>query len=83
MTGGEVRHAVRGFITGELMRASEHLRIGDRDDLITAGVIDSMGIMHLIGFLESTFAIRVRESEILPENFSSVEAIASFVARHR
>jgi acyl carrier protein len=39
--------------------------------------------VRLVGFLEETFAIRIRDDEILPENFASVEAIASFVARTR
>lgn len=81
MTRGDARQAIREFITTQLARRSEQRRIDDRDDVISTGVIDSLGIVHLVGFLESSFGIRIRDDEIVPENFASVEAIASFVTR--
>ncbi|MFA5517211.1 MAG: acyl carrier protein [Desulfuromonadales bacterium] len=82
MSGNE-RQAIREFITTRIAKKSEHRQIGDQDDVIALGVIDSLGIMHLIAYLEKTFGMRIRDDEILPENFASVEAIASFVHRTR
>lgn len=77
------RQAIREFVTTRIAKKKEHRTIGDDDDMIASGIVDSLGIMHLIGFLEATFGIGIRDEDLLPENFSSVAAIASFIARNR
>ncbi len=77
------RRAIREFITTQLARRKEHRDIGDRDDVIAMGVIDSLAIMQLVAFLETTYGKPIRDDEIVPENFASVEAMASFVTRSR
>ena len=49
--------------------------------LLESGIVDSTGVLELIGFLEKTFGIRVADDEILPENLDSVDRITSFVDR--
>lgn len=43
------------------------------------GIMDSMGFMSLITFIEESFSIQAKDNELLEANFESVEAIASFV----
>ena len=47
----------------------------DDRDLIDTGVIDSFGLLDLIGFLESEFSIRIDASGIDPANFNTVAKI--------
>lgn len=77
------RQALRDFITTRIAKTKEQRQIGDDDDMIVSGIIDSLGIMHLVGFLENSFGIRIRDEDLLPENFTSVTTIASFIARNR
>jgi acyl carrier protein len=77
------QEAIRIFIANRIAKRKEHRQFRDEDDIISSGIIDSLGIMHLVGFLETTFGIRIRDDDLLPENFTSVAAIASFVARSR
>lgn len=49
--------------------------------LLNAGVIDSTGAMHLVLFLETEFAIKVADEELVPENLDSIDRIADFVER--
>jgi len=51
--------------------------------LLDSGMIDSTGVMELIGFLESEFGINVADEEIVPENFETVSRIAAFVERKK
>ena len=37
------------------------------------------GVVEVIGFLEATFGIELDDSELMPENFASIEAIAQYV----
>ena len=48
-------------------------------DLVKAGVIDSMVSIMLVNELEDAFDIEVTPLDMIPENFSSVQAIADFV----
>jgi acyl carrier protein len=48
-------------------------------DLLTEGMIDSLGITELITFLESKYAIHVDDDDIDVENFRSIDSIVAFV----
>lgn len=48
-------------------------------DLIEAEVIDSLGIVQLISFLEEKYGITIDDDDLDPENFRSVARIATFV----
>jgi acyl carrier protein len=48
-------------------------------DLVEAEVIDSLGIVQLISLLEEKYGITINDDDLDPENFRSVELIATFV----
>lgn len=50
------------------------------DDLLSAGIIDSLGILQLVAFIEQQFGITVQDEDVVFENFSSVRAMADYVA---
>jgi acyl carrier protein len=74
------RAAIREFVLDRLAPASGRTDIGDEDDLIDSGIIDSLGIFQLVAFLEERFGIAIGDEEITPENFGSVMAIERLVA---
>ncbi|HZL08504.1 MAG TPA: acyl carrier protein [Prolixibacteraceae bacterium] len=54
----------------------------NNDTLIFAqGIMDSMGFISIISFIENTFSITAVDNELLEANFESVNAIAKFVTR--
>ncbi len=53
----------------------------DEASLLDRGIIDSTGVLELIGFLEDTFSIKVEDAEMIPENLDSIGRIAAFVAK--
>jgi acyl carrier protein len=55
--------------------------IGPDTDLIEAGIIDSLAILDLVGFLEQRFKITFPVEEFVPENFRTATAIAAVSAR--
>lgn len=44
-------------------------------------MIDSTGVLELVGFLEETFEIRIQDDELVPENLDTIDSIVAFVAR--
>ncbi len=53
--------------------------LGPDDDLLAQGIIDSMGVMKLIVFMEDNFKLKIDDSEIIPENFQSLNSMANFI----
>jgi len=49
------------------------------DDLIENGVIDSLGYLEIITFVEDEFQIEVEDDQVTPENFQSIAAIATYI----
>lgn len=43
------------------------------------GLVDSTGILEVMLFVEETFGITVDDDEVIPENFDSIERLASYV----
>lgn len=53
------------------------------DPLLESGVIDSLGILRLVNFIEDHFGVMVAEDDLDPDNFTSVATIVEFVKRKR
>jgi acyl carrier protein len=53
----------------------------DDTSLLDQGIIDSTGVLELIGFLEDEFAFQVLDEEMLPENLDSIANLTAFVQR--
>ncbi len=53
--------------------------IGPELHLLENGIVDSLGVLDLVTFLESEFQIVVADEELVPENFQSVRCLTAFV----
>jgi len=72
---------VRGYILENLLFSSDAAELPNDASLLERGVIDSTGVLEIILFLEGEFGIQVKASEMLPENFDSVNNMVRFVCR--
>ena len=54
-------------------------KIEDNTLLFEEGILDSMGLISLITFLEETFNIKISDTDLELENFKSIEAMTGFV----
>lgn len=79
----EIRESIRNYIQGELVQDERYRSLSDTEQLIDAGIIDSLGIMKLIGFLEKDLSVTIEDRELIPENFESIDAIVSLVENKR
>lgn len=53
--------------------------VSDQDPLLKNGLIDSLGILEVVTFLEKEFGFTVTDEELLPENFESIRGLSTFV----
>lgn len=55
--------------------------MGNEEGLIDRHLLDSFGVITLVSELEDTFLIEVEASEIVPDNFNSVQAMWKMITR--
>ena len=72
---------VEEFIVREVAPGRGIDSVAHDRDLLEGQVIDSLGIVQLISFLEGKYDIKVDDDDLDPENFRSVDSIVMFVER--
>jgi acyl carrier protein len=74
---------IKDFIQNEIIQDTMDRPLDDNDQLVESGIVDSLGIMSLLSFLEEQFSIQIPSEDLYPENFASVSTITALVERQR
>ena len=77
----ETKATIRAFIVENFLFGDDSHPLPADLSLIDNDLIDSTGILELVGFLEERFAITVADADIVPTNLDSIDRIAGFIAR--
>jgi acyl carrier protein len=73
---------IRGFILEHFPSArGRSLRNDER--LLENGLLDSLGVLDLVAYLEREFHVIVSDDELLPEHFENIDRLSTFVDRKR
>jgi acyl carrier protein len=76
-TIAEIKNTIRRYVIETTYASPDQVK---DDSLIFAeGIFDSMGFVMLINFIEETFHFKAKDSELLEDNFESIDAMARFV----
>jgi acyl carrier protein len=76
-------HDLRHFIIENFLFGKEDEPLTSSESLLDRGVIDSTGVLELVGFLEKTYGITIDDEELIPDNLDSIDRLVSFVSRKR
>ena len=79
MTAAHVIERTRAYITENFLYMRRDFRLDDNDSLLGSGIIDSMGVMEVIAFIETEFGVDVDDEEVTEENLGSIRAISRYV----
>jgi acyl carrier protein len=72
---------LREFIRKQFLFDDEG-RLEDEDPLFP-DVIDSLGVMEVVSFVEMEYGVEVDEDELLVENFKTLSAMSALIDRKR
>jgi acyl carrier protein len=75
-----IEEKVRGFVF-ENFFVSDPAVLTDDASLIETGIVDSMGYLDVILFLETEFGIVIEDFEARPQNLETIGRIVAFIAR--
>lgn len=70
---------IKKFVLENYLFTDDDSAIADSDSLIRNGIVDSTGMLELIGHLEEAYSIKVENAEMIPANFDSIDTIGAFV----
>jgi len=77
----ELTSQISKYVAENLLYVDEDFHFDNDTSFIGDGLIDSMGVMELLTYVQSVFDITVDQNEVTPDNFDSVNKLASFVRR--
>jgi D-alanine--poly(phosphoribitol) ligase subunit 2 len=74
---------IKEFIVSEFMPDVPPEELDAEFDLLAGGVVDSLGLLKVVAWLESEYDIGVDESELGPESFRTVKAIREYIEQQQ
>jgi acyl carrier protein len=79
----ELETRIREFVAKNLIYDPRGFRYSDDTSFLKEGLVDSLGVMELVAFVEKEFGVAVPMEEVTAENFDSVASLAAYVRRKR
>lgn len=76
----KIQNEIRGYIV-------ENILFGDEQKLEVDtpfqenGILDSIGFLEIITFVEGKYGIEITDNEVIPENLGSLQKISDFVGK--
>ena len=71
---------LRNFIYSNFLLGQDFVLSGS-DSFLEEGVIDSMGVLEVVAFLQETYGITVEDEELTPDNLDSFNNLEAYIAR--
>lgn len=78
MSALQITTQLREFIVTNYYIPSE-TNLDTVRSFLGSGIIDSTGMLELVSFVESKFGISINDEDLVPRNFDSLDALATFV----
>lgn len=78
MTDTEVVNEITRYVTAELV-GDPTMELESDLELLMEGIVDSMGAVRLVGFIEQSWGIRVPPQDVTIENFGTITDIANYI----
>ncbi len=75
----EIQTEVREFIIDSFMMGKNPEELTDDGSLLDLGIIDSTGVLELVGFIEEKYEVSVEDEDLVPENMDSIDNLVKYI----
>jgi len=75
--------AVKQFILDHFLAGEDPDRLTPTTPLVSGGIVDSLGLLDLVSFLEKRFEVEFEAHEVDPTHFDTLAAIDALLQRKR
>ena len=77
--GAHVRENLRTYVLQNFLFSDDPAELNDTISFRDARMIDSMGMVELISFMEDTYNFKVLDEDMIPEKLDSIDRLVAFV----
>lgn len=74
----QIAHSLRQFISAHFL-AARQMELGEHDSLLDSGVVDSLGVLDLVTFINTEWNVALDDEEMVSENFETIARLAALV----
>ena len=75
----ETTMQIRNYLEEKYSSTRKGIRLNENTLLLEEKVIDSVGMLELLFFVEETFRIEVPEEDITPDHFGTISKLAVYI----
>ena len=72
---------LKTFVIDNFLFGQADGSLSNDTSFLESGIIDSTGLLELIAFVERTYAIRLDDAELIPDNLDSLSRLTAFIGR--
>ena len=73
------KEELKKYINSQLLNGRGPATLSDQDELLLSGIIDSMGMLQLVNFIEEKFGCQVPFEDFTIENFETIAAMDTYL----
>ncbi|NNE67916.1 MAG: acyl carrier protein [Pyrinomonadaceae bacterium] len=78
-----MKQQIRDFVQKTLIGDLKAGELSTSENLLGGGLIDSLGVMQLIAFVEDEFDLSIPTKDMVIENFESIDAVCGYIGRRK
>lgn len=76
-----IESQLKEFIVKNLLYTDNGYSYPDDASFLEEGIVDSVGVLELVTFVEENFGLTVNDLDVIPDNFDSIEKLANYIRR--
>lgn len=76
----DVQKELTKYIVNRFMHGDDS-KLHFEESFFESGIIDSLGVLQLVSFLEERFGVHIEDEELVPENFETISKLIEFIER--
>jgi acyl carrier protein len=77
----DIESRIRDYVADNLLFSGNGFMYADDASFLNEGIVDSVGVLELILFVQEAFSVNVDDAEVTPDNFDSVANLAAYIRR--
>jgi acyl carrier protein len=77
----DTKKELKDFILKELLDKDDLDELDDDQDLLISGLVDSLGVVRMVNFIEQSMDIHVPPEDVTLENFQTVQNITNYLSQ--
>ena len=77
----EIVSVLRNFILENYLFSDDQSLLNNDDSFLESKIMDSMGVLEMVSFLEEQFEVTTEDQEMIPGNLDSIDKLVAFVEK--